>query len=975
MPDRVAPDDDPLARLLTTLTAAAPDWGATELADALWLAARIDGNTREWARPSASDLPEDTSPTQAADAPGTDPQPGDRAEDLHERRTGTDARIPGDAVAVAQAAALPLALETGRAVRPWKRRWPRGRRQALDIDATVAGYARSGELLPVFGPEPERWFDLTVVVDRSPAMRVWQETLTDFAAVLDRLGAFRTLQMCDLLLTDSGPELRDRQAEPMGRGRLRSADGRRLVIVVSDCAAAGWRDGAVWRLLREWATSTPVALLNPLPVKLWRRTGLDLPTVRVFAATPGATNARLTFDRPPLLPDGEAARDDGWQPVPVLSLSPHTLDRWSRTVMRRAPEGCGAVLVPSWGRPASAVRGRPRAVTADDFVRTASAPAVRLAVLCSTFSRLSIRLLHLVRQELVPEASTADVAEVLVSGLFSLGTGQDGTTELSLSEPVRRQLQQDLSEHEIWRITEALNRRVAALEGSSRQIPSLAHDPAAATAVQAEIQAFAQASRHTLEMLGLAAREDTAAPDRTAAEEREERSPSPPAWAAPRLTSSAGSGVDLTWSAGSRVPHERPYFFLSYAHTPQWSLGSGDPDHWVRVLFNDLCSHIMALTDLPAGSPAGFMDREMRSGEGWPEKLSENLAAARVFVPLFSPRYFSSEMCGREWYAFHERMLQARTTGGAPVSAIVPALWTHVDMRDVPDSVRHIHVENMSSGGRYLNNGIYGLIKLSRLRDEYEETVFRLAERIVQAAHESQLPPGRPRDYESTPSAFKPRGTGPRHIRLTVLAPTRDTVPADRDARPYGDDALDWNPYPTESTRALASHAEELIRSLDYRVTVSDFDDENLSVGPDEAPAPTILLVDQWALGDEERRRRLRTFDAYARPWVSPIVPRSRTDLQNHGEQGRRLAEELERVMPTALERARHSDIRIAVNGVPTLMSFTRVLPEVVAHTTQQFLENAEVRLPSAPPVPRPRLADPYPSSGPDTGDDPGGEA
>ncbi|WP_406435679.1 TIR-like protein FxsC [Streptomyces sp. NBC_00631] len=124
-----------------------------------------------------------------------------------------------------------------------------------------------------------------------------------------------------------------------------------------------------------------------------------------------------------------------------------------------------------------------------------------------------------------------------------------------------------------------------------------------------------------------------------------------------------------------RVPDNRPYFFLSYAHTPQWSPDSGDPDHWVRVLFNDLCSHIMALTDLPAGCPAGFMDREMRSGEGWPEKLSENLAACRVFVPLFSPRYFSSEMCGREWYAFHERMLNARTTGTATASAIVPALW------------------------------------------------------------------------------------------------------------------------------------------------------------------------------------------------------------------------------------------------------------------------------------------------------------
>ncbi|MFE7855641.1 TIR-like protein FxsC [Streptomyces sp. NPDC057403] len=423
----------------------------------------------------------------------------------------------------------------------------------------------------------------------------------------------------------------------------------------------------------------------------------------------------------------------------------------------------------------------------------------------------------------------------------------------------------------------------------------------------------------------------------------------------------------------TRVPDNRPYFFLSYAHTPSWSPDSGDPDHWVRVLFNDLCGHIMALTDLPAGSPAGFMDREMRSGEGWPEKLSENLATCRVFVPLFSPRYFSSEMCGREWYAFHERMLHAKTTGAATASAIVPALWTRVDLNELPDSVRHIHVEKSSSGGRYLSNGFYGLIKLKRLREEYEETVYSLAERIVQAAHESQLPPGRPRDYESTPSAFKPRGTGPRGIRLTVAAPARDSLPPHRHTQPYGDDALDWNPYHTESTRPLPGYAEELIRSLDYRVTVVSFDDENPGTEPQASSGgqPGILLVDQWALADEERQGRLKMFDACARPWLSAIVPRCRTDLQNHGEEGRRLAEELERAMPTILERAQHSDCRIPVNGVPTLKSFTKVLPDLVDYTTRQFLKNAEVRLPPGPHVPRPRLADPYPPSGPDADDDP----
>ncbi|WP_369237128.1 TIR-like protein FxsC [Streptomyces sp. R21] len=436
-----------------------------------------------------------------------------------------------------------------------------------------------------------------------------------------------------------------------------------------------------------------------------------------------------------------------------------------------------------------------------------------------------------------------------------------------------------------------------------------------------------------------------------------------------------------------RASDNWPYFFLSYAHTPTWGSGGGDPDHWVHRLFTDLCDHIMALTDLPAGVPAGFMDREMRSGDGWPEKLSENLATCRVFVPLFSPRYFTSESCGREWFAFNERILRARTTGAGDVPAIVPALWTHVDYAQLPDSVRHIHIDHAALGDRYAANGIYGLIKLNRLHDEYEEIVLALAQRIVRVAHESPLPASRPRPYESTPSAFKPRGEGPRRIHLTIAAPTRHSLPEHRDVRPYGEDAQDWNPYHSESTRPLPALAEELIRSLDYRITVSSFDDEDpgdedspLGATADQEKAtpsrPGILLVDRWALADEERRRRLKAFDTRARPWISAVVPWNRADVQCHGAEGQKLTAELERTLPLILDRGRRTDCRIAVNGVPTLKAFTDVLPAVVAHATRQYLKHAAANPPAGPHLPRPRLVGPtHPPPRPGAGPDHGGEA
>ncbi|MEU7735576.1 FxsC protein, partial [Streptomyces griseus] len=51
-------------------------------------------------------------------------------------------------------------------------------------------------------------------------------------------------------------------------------------------------------------------------------------------------------------------------------------------------------------------------------------------------------------------------------------------------------------------------------------------------------------------------------------------------------------------STQQRTVGHRPYFFLSYAHTPGYG-GGTDPDMWVERLFQDLCGHVMAMTDLP----------------------------------------------------------------------------------------------------------------------------------------------------------------------------------------------------------------------------------------------------------------------------------------------------------------------------------------------------------------------------------------
>ena len=161
---------------------------------------------------------------------------------------------------------------------------------------------------------------------------------------------------------------------------------------------------------------------------------------------------------------------------------------------------------------------------------------------------------------------------------------------------------------------------------------------------------------------------------------------------------------------------ERPYFFLSYARTPKRDPSDrDDPDRWVYRLYKDLCSAILQMTDARP-EEAGFMDRENKIGAQWSPELTTALARCRVFVPLYSRRYFESDNCGREWFAFARREITLKARGGEAIDTIVPALWTRLDREKIPYVAQSVQFNHQLLGERYCSEGFYGIMKLQNYR-------------------------------------------------------------------------------------------------------------------------------------------------------------------------------------------------------------------------------------------------------------------
>lgn len=414
--------------------------------------------------------------------------------------------------------------------------------------------------------------------------------------------------------------------------------------------------------------------------------------------------------------------------------------------------------------------------------------------------------------------------------------------------------------------------------------------------------------------------------------------------------------------ADAVVSNIRPYFFLSYARTPKRDPGDEEnPDRWVHKLYKDLCDAILQMTDAQPAE-AGFMDVENKLGVEWSPELMDAIKNCRVFVPLYSRRFFESDNCGREWFAFARREVIHRARGGDRVDAIVPALWTRLDRERIPAVAKTLQYAHPDMGERYCADGFYGLIKLRNYRDEYQMAVHRLAERIIDlgdksvahADHDVQVMERK--DFESLQSAFGPasaRRTTDGKLQISVLAHDTFTLPPGRTREYYGATPRSWSPYQPSYPQPVAEYALDLAKKcLDCDPAIEAF--QVKSSNGDQTIQPGVCLVDAWVVVSDAHHERLRQLNELAAPWLSVVLPWN-SDDEGFRAQGELLRAKLEERLGRKLSSVPRR-CRMAADGIPTIQDLGLVLPEMAMIMLKRYHKDAPIPAAASPVLPRPRL-------------------
>ena len=424
-----------------------PGASIEDVADALWLASQIgpsdptedilsgdrDAKSQEQIENTSEVLDSIATESSKHQSGATFRKGHDKAY-LHSARTGS--AIPaGLPFKVPAASALPGSLSIGRALRPFKRRIPSRTTYIIDELATAQQIAEEGLWIPVLNPAPTRWFEIALIVDASSSMVIWRQTIAELQRLLERQGAFRDVRTWMLVVDpkdarniwiSAGTDNASATQQFRSPRELVDPHGQRLFLVVTDCVSPIWQGNAIKQVLNAWGHDNPVTIVQVLPQRLWRRTALGkaIP-VRVKVPFPGAPNKMLNVVSQKYLLDRLPSNG---MCVPIVTLEPEPISVWAHGLM--SVEGTnipGFVFDMKVANQEQIVEVQQREndvhpvlsakQRVERFRATASPIARKLAVLVAA-APVSLPVIRLIQQTMLPEARQVHIAEFFLGGLL-----------------------------------------------------------------------------------------------------------------------------------------------------------------------------------------------------------------------------------------------------------------------------------------------------------------------------------------------------------------------------------------------------------------------------------------------------------------------------------------------------------------------------------------------------------------------------
>ncbi len=209
------------------------------------------------------------------------------------------------------------------------------------------------------------------------------------------------------------------------------------------------------------------------------------------------------------------------------------------------------------------------------------------------------------------------------------------------------------------------------------------------------------------------------------------------------------------------------WYFLSYSEDREFR-------GQVERFHHNLESEVRGLLgDTPGG---GFMDAvDIEPGERWRPLIWNTARRTACMIALYSPRYFGSDWCGREWAVFVDRMRRHVRQGGRARHLII-LIWRRgrTPWPEGADEFQHL---TWKFGSMYEERGLFHVVPEEGPPDrEYRDIVYEVAQKVADAVLDPEIPPISAEDAQAVAPLFGRRALRTVDVVVSYADTESDTA-------------------------------------------------------------------------------------------------------------------------------------------------------------------------------------------------------
>jgi len=323
------------------------------------------------------------------------------------------------------------------------------------------------------------------------------------------------------------------------------------------------------------------------------------------------------------------------------------------------------------------------------------------------------------------------------------------------------------------------------------------------------------------------------------------------------------------------------WFFLSYSRRDS-KAEQGRENPFFERFYKDLTYEVARKVGIPASvdeSDIRFYDREgIETGAEWDPALAEALQTCKAMVCLYSPSYFSSEYCGKEFQVFSGRVKEYAATlqgSGDPPKLIIPVFWENPSK--LPAALSGLQYADASLGLLYAEKGVSYLLRMDK-ETAYQEFLMGLGAKIKDEVERHKLPRQQSiKPLREVRSAFHDAVVQPqpglvpdaKGVRIAwivyVVGGKSDYVSVRKGLTCYGSSGIEWQPYLPDDENIIGYIASTVATEkglTPYQISLGQQNLVKALQDAEENNTTVVIIVDPWSIKLHSFAESMRAYDS-----------------------------------------------------------------------------------------------------------------